>query len=380
MSTGAPAGGVTLQVNVAPTDLPHASLTLAQQLTQWGGQVDDVIFVLDLHKSAGPRGADFDERVDGMRALMAEMTRAGLGARSVIVDYSPEALVQVADRFFDGVVPPLKDCAGAPFFAYFYGLAMAQTRYVLHLDCDVLFGGGSQTWIGEACELLRARTDVLFVSPLAGPPTDDGRIPSRARRAQRRTQEFGSQPILESSTPRAYRLRHVSSRVFLADLRRLREAGPFEVLDAPPWTHGSDLATTPFLPVETVLSSTMKSGGWLRVDLLGEGPGMWFLHPGQRGPAFAANLPNLIDAVQRDEVPSEQRGDYELLDAWLDSVGPERIERASTPLSFGQRLRRVARAVGLGVVRNAIWRVRWHWSRSGAVRGLRRKIGHGEHG
>jgi len=34
---------VTLQVNVAPTDLPHASLTLAQQLTPVGGQVDDVI-------------------------------------------------------------------------------------------------------------------------------------------------------------------------------------------------------------------------------------------------------------------------------------------------------------------------------------------------
>jgi hypothetical protein len=52
------------------------------------------------------------------------------------------------------VRPPAKDCFGAPFFAYFYGLATVETRYVLHVDCDLLFGGGSSMWITEAIDLL----------------------------------------------------------------------------------------------------------------------------------------------------------------------------------------------------------------------------------
>jgi hypothetical protein len=329
-------------------------------LRRWSAQVDEVLYTLDLRKSAGPRGAHFDEYKPGMLRLLEDLASRSSRRRLVEVDYSEPAIEMVAEQFFGSVRPPTKDCFGAPFFAYFYGLATVETRYVLHLDCDVLFGGGSSMWISEAIDLLTERPDVLFVSPLAGPPTPTGRIPSHMWRAQRRTQAFGSEPVLEDRQTRTYRLRHVSSRVFFTDMDRLRGTTPLPVMDAPPWSFGTDLATTPYLPAETVLSRTMHEGRWLRVDYLGKAPGMWFLHPAQRGPGFSANLPNLVKAIEQDNVPERQRGSFELRDDWLDAVGPARFVPPREPVTARRVLGAAARVSGAGAVRKAIWRARWN--------------------
>jgi hypothetical protein len=356
---------VTLQINVAPIDLPHAEVTLRHQLRRWGGQVAQVIFTLDLARSPGPRGLAFEQRRPAMEQLMGRLTAASPGYRLLPVDYGQDAIERVASMFFAGVAPPAKDCYGAPFYGYFHGLSHVETRYVLHADCDILFGGGSQAWIAEAIELLDARTDGLFVAPLPGAPRADAGISRRTVRG--REQLFGSEPVLERRDPTTYRLRHVSSRVFFADLDRLRAAGPFSILDAPPWSRGTNLATTPFLPAETTLAKAMKDGSWLRFDYLGTGAGMWWLHPSQRGPGFAANLPNVITALELDAVPDYQRGVGELSTAWLNAVGPQRVEQ---PRSAREVARAAAGATGLLRVRDALWRCYWRRSQ---------KLGRGEY-
>jgi hypothetical protein len=348
---------VTLQINVAPIDLPHAEATLRHQLRRWGEQVAAVIFTLDLARSPGPRGLAFEQRRPAMEQLMERLAAASPGHRVLPVDYGQEAIERVASMFFAGVSPPAKDCYGAPFYGYFHGLSHVQTRYVLHTDCDILFGGGSQAWIAEAIELLDARTDGLFVAPLPGAPMANARISQRRRHGHQ--QLFGSEAVLERHDPLTYRLRHASSRVFFADLDRLRAAAPFSILDAPPWSRGTNLATTPFLPAETTLSKAMNDGSWLRFDYLGTGAGMWWLHPSQRGPGFAANLPSVITALELDAVPDYQRGVGELSTAWLNAVGPERVEQ---PRIARDVARAVVRATGLLRVRDAIWRSYWRRS------------------
>jgi hypothetical protein len=317
-----------------------------------------VLFTLDLRRSAGPRGDHFDDRKGGMQRLVEDLAATSDAYRMIEVDYSGPAVERVGEQFFGGARPPTKDCFGAPFFGYFYGLACVETRYVLHMDCDMLFGGGSGEWVAEAIALMCSRPEVLFMCPLAGPPTVDARLPRKIQRAQRRTQEFGSAAVLECLDPRTYRLRHATSRVFFTDMARLREAGPFAILDAGPWTYGSDLATTPFLPAETVLSKAIHDGDYLRLDYLGRGRGMWFLHPPQRGPSFATNLPNLVAALEADAVPAAQRGSFDLVDSWLDSVGPARFQRPRTRLTARTIAKRVGSASGLLVLREGLRRRR----------------------
>src|ERR1035441_11068106 len=86
---------VTLQINVAPTDLPHAKSVLPHQLRQWGGQVQEILFTLDLHrtKHGGRFGEAWEERKGPMEELLGELCRQHPHAHVMTVDRSEERRV-----------------------------------------------------------------------------------------------------------------------------------------------------------------------------------------------------------------------------------------------------------------------------------------------
>jgi len=300
-------GGLTLQINLAPTDLPHARWILPHQLRSWLGQVDEVVLTVDLHRSQNRYGAEWRERLPGLRALLDDCCHRHPGLRTHDVDYTPEARDRVARLFFDGATVPAKDRLGAPFYAYFAALAETSTRYVLHMDSDMLYGGGSQTWAAEACSLLEARDEVLACNPLPGPPTADGSLRSQSL-------EREELPTL------AYRASHLSTRLFLVDMQRLRHLAPLPLL-RPDVGHAL-LARLeghpPVEPAEASLSAAMRRAGLIRIDLLGAAPGMWALHPPYRSPLFYERLPELVRSVEEGEIPEEQRGRHDMEDAMID--------------------------------------------------------------
>jgi hypothetical protein len=69
---------------------------------------------------------------------------------------------------------------------------------------------------------------------------------------------------------------------------------------------------------ETVLSRNMHQHGLWRADMLGSKAGMWSLHPQYRSELFYQELPELIDRIEKGDVPDEQRGYYELNDSMID--------------------------------------------------------------
>ena len=175
---------VTLQINVAPTDFPHARYTLAHQLGVWGGQVQEILFTYDLHRTerGGRFGEGWQERRGPMEELLASLCARHPHARVAEVDYSPAAAAAVAETFTGGRPVPPKDTKGAPYYPYFAGLHEARFDLIVHMDSDVMFGGASQTWVGEGCELLARDAAVLACGPLPGPPASDGRLRRRERR------------------------------------------------------------------------------------------------------------------------------------------------------------------------------------------------------
>jgi hypothetical protein len=69
---------------------------------------------------------------------------------------------------------------------------------------------------------------------------------------------------------------------------------------------------------ENVLSDAMVDNGMYRVDFLGDGAGMWSLHPPLRGAAFYEQLPELIARIETGDIPEAQRGHYDITDALFD--------------------------------------------------------------
>jgi hypothetical protein len=299
---------VTLQINLAPTDLRHAQEILPHELRQLGGQVAEVLLVLDLNRGKMVDPEVWSRGEAGLRELVAGCGERYPHLRLVDVDASPGVAREVAAAFSAGHLIPEKDWRGAPIYAYFFGLWAAKHDYILHMDSDMLYGGGSQTWVAEAVELLRSRPDVLLCSPLPGPPTANGELTA---------QTLPREPLASL----AYRAEQVSSRVFMIDRRRFRDrVGAVEVF--PPSRRKVLLARvdgyTPHECAETMLTKALVDHGLIRIDFEGEAPGMWAVHPPFRSELFYDRLPSLIARIESGDVTEAQRGNYDVDDSMID--------------------------------------------------------------
>jgi hypothetical protein len=299
---------ITLQINLAPTDLPHAQYILPHQLRQWGGQVDEVVLVLDLHRSPGRYSEAWEERLPGMRLLLEQHCREYPHARAVEVDYSPATAAHLSRLFFGGCPIPAKDWNGAPFYAYLFGLYAAEHDYVFHLDSDMLFGGGSATWAAEAVALLSERPDALSCSPLPGPPTADGQLRSQSG-------------IREAVQSPAFRFPHLSTRLFFMDrqrfLTRIKALPVVRPVRHRLW-QAQVRGHPPYETLEGTFSHAMAKHGLVRIDFLGRHPGMWSVHPPYRSSLFYGCLPDLIQQIECGDIPEGQRGHHDMNDSMVD--------------------------------------------------------------
>jgi len=295
---------VTLQISLAPTDLPTAIHTLPHQLRQWGEQVDEILLTVDLHRSRGKFAEDWEERLPGLRRLIDDCCARYSHARSIDVDYDAETRDTVASTFFAGQSIPLKDYRGAPFYSYLFSLYSAKNNHVFHLDSDMLFGGGSRTWVSEALDVINRRSEVLACNPLPGPPTADGALRSQ---------------VLERDQvgPAAFRMSALSTRIFLIDLDRLPVLKESRVTGRPAW-HARIEGNPTFHALENAISRSMASRGLIRVDFLGVDPGVWSVHPPWRSAAFYERLPDLIEEIEQGQIPEAQRGCHDVEDCMVD--------------------------------------------------------------
>jgi len=159
----------TLQINLAPTDLPHLIQILPHQCRQFGGQVDEILLTLDLHRSHGRFGTGWRERLPGFLDFVQEQSAVHPKIRVHEVDYSRNAVTTISEQFFGGELIPPKDWNGGPFYSYFSGFANARYNYIFHIDSDMMFGGGSQIWIAEAKKLMEVRPEVMVCNPHPDP-------------------------------------------------------------------------------------------------------------------------------------------------------------------------------------------------------------------
>ena len=299
---------VSLQISLAPSDLPHAQHILAHQLRQVGRQVDEIVLAVDTRAGLGKFADSWNERMPRLMQLLETVAQDAGNVRVVPIDYDEATQAGLSRKFTGGHPVPFKDHRGGPWYSYVAALDHVQHDLVLHLDSDMLLGGGSQSWVREAIEILRRDESVVACNPLPGPPRADGRlIDQRADRYPH--------PSL------AYCFTQISTRIFLTSLERLRSRlGPIRVVR--PSLKYAVLARLVGNPVvelpEMALSAQMRERNATRIDFLGSGDGMWSLHPVYRSSSFYANLPDLIKRVETGDVPDAQRGRYNIDKSFFD--------------------------------------------------------------
>jgi hypothetical protein len=301
----------TLQVTLAPLDVRFARHTLGHLVRRWGPQVDEVLLVVDQKESpfrARTEQADVRAARAELDAVVAELSHPGL--RAIDVDRSAAARRRTAARFGARRLPD-SDFRGRPYYTYLYGLAEARRPYVLHVDSDMMFGGGSQTWIAEAIEWFKRDETLVTCGPLPGPPRIDGG-------ALKGQEGYPYETVAENT----YKFDSVSTRVFLADMGRVEgRLGTLAGKHIPTLRSvvGSTLRRqVNWMPLEERITLAMRQTGSGRLDFLGTGDGMWSVHPIDRSPAFYASLGSLIALLEDGSAPTdEQRGHYDLDDSMI---------------------------------------------------------------
>ena len=295
---------ITLQISLAPSDYRLAREILPHQIRTWRSQVAEVLLTIDLHRSVGRFADEWEQGRENILALAHSVD----GARVVEVDYGTSAAAAVAREFFGGRTVPKKDHRGGPYYSYFFGLHAASHRHVLHCDADIMFGGGSSTWLAEACMLLEKEPDVLVTAPLPGPPAPDGKL------TELRGERLAGPGV-------AYTFHEMSSRVFLINRSRFQtRLGALRPDLAP--LRGLLLAllegNAPRELPERLLTRAMAQHKLRRVDFLGATPGLWTLHPPYRCADFFAKLPELVRRVESNDLPAAQLGFHDVGDCLVD--------------------------------------------------------------
>jgi hypothetical protein len=297
--------GIAAQMSTYPMDLRHLEHLLPHQIRALSGMVDRFVITIDTHQSRSGRYrvSNFDENLARMRQFIGEARQAYPQLQVADVDYSEEMKRAVAQYFFGVDSIPVKAWDGGPFYAYFFGLYIANAQYVFHIDGDIMFGGGSKTWMGEAIACMEERPDVLFTAPFPGPPRADGEIFGHGTEGTAHSKEPMDWP--------AYRHSSVSTRIFMIDLNRFKTRLDVLPLLAPTALQRlkSKLLGNPpeVREAEVVLSKTV--------------------HPPYRSEAFYKRLPELIHAVETDDVPDRQRGHYDLNDSMIDWTSAREANR-----------------------------------------------------
>ncbi|MBR0835676.1 glycosyltransferase family 2 protein [Bradyrhizobium manausense] len=333
-----------LQINLHPLDVRHAVHTLPHQLDVWGDQVDRIVFTVDTRQSKSGRytGSAYEESRRRLFALLEAIALKSPKAEISEVDYSPAALEAVRQRYFStSRVHPEKAFDGGPFHAYFYGLLKTNADYVVHMDSDMLFGGGSQVWLEEAIGWLKTTPDALFAGPLPGPPRADGALGDL----------HGGFPGLSGVQPPerlaaaypAYRFRTVSTRIFVLDQVRFdASVGALELVrpNLRRRIRAKLFRQSPLtMPAEEIISAAMMRKGLCRIDFLGSGAGLYSLHPPYRTDTFYRELPHLIARIVAGAIPDAQRGDYDVNSSMFDWT------EALRQKTVGRRLARAARTL-----------------------------------
>ena len=195
---------------------------------------------------------------------------------------------------------------GYPIYGSFKQFTDSDTKYILHLDCDMIFHEApSFSWIQEGVRIMQENPDILCVLPRGGPPTQDGSL------------HQGTTKYRVDDNRGLYLFKNFTSRHYLIHRERFMSLLPLK----PKWLSWREpiksklFGNGKMLCWETMVEQALENSNMWRADLMTDQA--WSLHPGDRSSEFHQLLPRIIDSVSRNEFPEDQRGHFDLrLNDW----------------------------------------------------------------
>jgi hypothetical protein len=222
--------------------------------------------------------------------------------------FSPDLReVQMLSSIHFGVPHRETHCfRGYPVHGSIHQFHQKDSDYILHLDSDMIFyESHGFSWIQEGIKIMEENEDILCVLPKGGPPTKDGIL------------HQGTTQYQVDEKRGLYLFKNFTSRHYLIHRERFLSLMPMKPL----WLSWREpiksrlFGNGKMLCWEAMVEKALENSSLWRADLMSGQA--WSLHPGDRSEKFYNILPKIIESMNRNEFPAEQRGHFDLkLNAW----------------------------------------------------------------
>ena len=240
-----------------------------------------------------------------LQNLLGDLER-NYGFNLMLAEYQRQQIRSQNKMFFGNPFHETHCFRGYPIYGSFKQFIDTDAKYVLHLDCDMIFyEAPAFSWIKEGVRVMEENKDVLCVLPRGGPPTTDGNL------------HQGTTTYQVDEKRELYLFKNFTSRHYLIHRERFLSLLPLKPL----WLSWREpiksrlFGNGKMLCWETMVENALENSDMWRADLMTEQA--WSLHPGERSEEFYQLLPQIIDSVSRNEFPMEQRGHFDLrLNEW----------------------------------------------------------------
>jgi hypothetical protein len=274
---------VSLQINLAPGDYPHAKHMLKHRLDVLSGQVDEIILTVDTRHSKGRFAEGWEANKDLLNQFLSVGIQSQYKVKIVPVDYSAPAKKQVAEYFFGENNLPDKDFRGGPFYAYFFGIHTAKNNLVFHFGFGYVFRRRKPGMDQGGGQFFESEPSCFIISPLPGPPNN--------------TDVLIDQHVVNKIAPYIWQLNGMSTRILMMDksrfkLHKLTLTKPPVRGQVKAIMEGNSNADLP----EHIISTYISRHNLKRIDFLGTGKGLWSLYPPYRTKVFMMTCQSLLTA------------------------------------------------------------------------------------
>ena len=216
-------------------------------------------------------------------------------------EYSKKSVTKLNNLQFGYPYQETHCFRGYPLYGSLKQFIETDAKYILHLDSDMIFHEDKAfSWINEGVRVMEENEDILCVLPRGGPPTKDGSL------------HQGTTPYQVDEKRGLYLFKNFTSRHYLIHRERFLSLLPLKPL----WLSWREpiksrlFGNGKMLCWEAIVEHALEKSDMWRADLMTDQA--WSLHPGDRSAEFYQLLPQIIDSVNRNEFPEEQRGHFDL--------------------------------------------------------------------
>ncbi len=222
-------------------------------------------------------------------------------------EYDHKSIKDLNERQFQFPYKETHCFRGYPIYGSFKQFFDTSADYILHLDCDMIFYEKSNfSWIEEGINIMENNQDILCVLPRGGPPSKDTSL-----------HQNDTEYMIDKKR-NIYLFKNFTSRHYLINRERFLSILPLKPL----WLSWREpiksrlFGNGKMLCWETMVGNALEKSHMWRADLMTDEA--WSLHPGERTDEFYNLLPKIIECVNNNEFPEEQRGHFDLrLNNWV---------------------------------------------------------------